>query len=363
MSKQWIDFHTIKKVLVAKLRHHGDVLLAAPVFSALKYSFPHLEIDAYLYGETLPMLLGHPAINDYLLCCRSWRKLALHQRLKKEAQLLWNMRCKRYDLVINLTEGDRGALAAKMSGCRYAVGYNPQGKGMWRKKSIFTHLIDHGPYPRHTVEKNLDALRCLGLFPDRATREIFFHLPEEAMASVREKLASAKLQPGHYVHIHPVSRWMFKSLPPATVAKVIVALYRKGKQVVLTASKDPLEIAYNAAVRAQINAIPVLDLSGCLSLKELAAVLAQSELMISVDSVTVHLSSALKKPVVAVFGPTCDRNWAPWRNAKSRVIVPTVSCRPCYCRGCGNSGTSDCLTHLAPDKIIAAAFELLGENR
>ena len=43
-----IDPARIRRVLVIKLRHHGDVLLASPVFSALKRAAPLAEIDAEL---------------------------------------------------------------------------------------------------------------------------------------------------------------------------------------------------------------------------------------------------------------------------------------------------------------------------
>ena len=51
-----IDFAGLRRVLVTKLRHHGDVLLTSPVFSVLKAHAPHLEIDALVYRETAPML-------------------------------------------------------------------------------------------------------------------------------------------------------------------------------------------------------------------------------------------------------------------------------------------------------------------
>ena len=61
-----IDYTKIRKVLVANLRHHGDVLLSSPVFSILKKRYPHLEIDAYIYWDTYPMLEGHPGIFGFL---------------------------------------------------------------------------------------------------------------------------------------------------------------------------------------------------------------------------------------------------------------------------------------------------------
>ena len=347
-----IDFSKVKRVLVAKLRHHGDVLLSSPLFSALKKHYPHLEIDAYIYSETLPMLEGHSAISDFLLYEKSWKKLPLYKKYMREMSLLKKIRRKKYDLVINLTEGDRGAIAAKVSRAPYAVGFDPQGGGMKGKKMCYTHVVKHTPRPKHTVEKNLDALRVLGIFPKSEERDLVFHIPEEAKDHVERLLPE---QP--YVLIHPVSRWMFKTLPEEIIAQVISYLQERGEKVVLTASPDPEEVAMNERICKMIPG--AVDLSGKISLKELGAVIEKAMMLITVDSVPLHLASALKKPTVAIFGPTCDQNWGPWRNPHSKVVTLPLSCRPCYQPGCGGSGKSDCLMTLPSELIIESVHDLL----
>lgn len=340
-----IDFSKIQKVLVAKLRHHGDVLLSSPVFSVLKERFPHLGIDAYIHSETLPMLEGHPAISSFLLNDKRWKQLPTWKRYLEEMKLLRKIRKKGYDLVINLTEGDRGAIAAKVSKAPFAIGFDPQGDGMKGKTSCYTHLIKHTPRPRHTVEKQLDALRCLGIFPTPRERDLTFNIPEAAY----EKVAS--LVPQSYVVIHPVSRWMFKTLPVETVIAVGKYLQERGENIVLTASFDPLEMEMNRQIQ---EVLPnVIDLSGKITLKELGAVIDKSNFLFTVDSVPLHIASALKKHMAVVFGPTCDKNWGPYRNPHSRVITRDLTCRPCYQPGCGGSGISDCLHTLTPEEIIS----------
>jgi len=340
-----IDFSKIQKVLVAKLRHHGDVLLSSPVFSVLKERFPHLEIDAYIYSETLPMLEGHPAISSFLLYDKGWKKLPIWKRYLEEMKLLRAIRKKGYDLVINLTEGDRGAIAAKFSKAPFAIGFDPQGDGMKGKTSCYTHLVKHTPRPRHTVEKQLDALRCLGIFPTPSERDLTFNIPEEAYERV------ASLVPASYVAVHPVSRWMFKTLPIETMIAVCEYLQERGETIVLTASPDPFEMEMNRQIQ---EALPrAIDLSGKISLKELGAVINKSNFLFTVDSVPLHIASALKKPVAVVFGPTCDQNWGPYRNPHACVITRDLSCRPCYQPGCGGSGRSDCLHTLTSEEIIS----------
>ena len=103
----------------------------------------------------------------------------------------------------------------------------------------------------------------------------------------------------------------------------------------------------------------VTDFSGKTSLKELGAMIEMSRALISVDSVPIHLASALEKPTVALFGPTSEETWGPWRNPSSRVVVQDLSCRPCYRPGCGGSGKSDCLETLGAEQIIKALEDLI----
>ena len=69
-----IDPAGLRRVLVTKLRHHGDVLLAAPVIGALARIAPQAQIDALVYAETAPMLAGHPGVSQLHLIDRAWKR-------------------------------------------------------------------------------------------------------------------------------------------------------------------------------------------------------------------------------------------------------------------------------------------------
>ncbi|MCH9614247.1 MAG: Lipopolysaccharide core heptosyltransferase RfaQ [Chlamydiia bacterium] len=325
-----------KKILVAKLRHHGDVLLSTPVFTALKRAYPNAKITAYINQETLPMLEGHPAISDFLLYDRK-KKTPL-----REMARLWRIKRAGFDLVLNLTEGDRGALAARVSGAKVRVGWDPQGGGMKGKKKMYTHIIKHCPHPRHTVEKNLDAVRALGIFPTETERSLFFNVPDDAYPAIE----------GNYALIHPVSRWMFKCLPTKVVAEVMEHLAKKYDKLVITASPDPAEIAMVTEILSHIPDVPVVNLAGKLSLKELGGLIEKAAFLFTVDSVPLHLASWSKTPVAVVFGPTSEKNWGPWQHPHATVITKNIECRPCYHPGCGGSGVADCLETLSATDII-----------
>ena len=328
----------MKRILVSKLRHHGDVLLASPVFFHLRRVYPGAEIVAYIYRETLPMLDGHPAIDRFILFDKS----------KRGAKQEWDhfRQLRGFDLSVNLTEGDRGAWAGWLSGAKVRVGYDPDKPAFVKK--LYTHMVRPTQKPRHTVEKNLDALRMIGIFPDEHERDLFFHIPDEARLSALQKLQGIS----DFLLIHPVSRWMFKTWP---TKKVIEVCKQIGGPIVVTASSDRAEMAVVEKIAEEVD---VLNLAGQISLKELGALIEYSRMLLCVDSVPMHIASALKKPCVALFGPTSDKNWAPWKNPHARVVAQDVTCRPCYNAGCGGCGVSDCLETLPVENVLEAIYSL-----
>lgn len=347
------DLTGVKKVLVIKLRHHGDVLLTSPVFSNLQAAIPQAEIHAMVYKDTVPMLEGHPAIQKFLSYDRGWKKLGFFGKLKKELALLMQVRQEKYDLVINLTEGDRGAIAAFVSGAKICVGLDPEGKGFKGKRKVYSHIVKNCKTPRHTVEKNLDALRRIGIFPTPEERDVFFAIPEESRKRVQELVSQG------YFLLHPVSRWKFKCWPPSLVAKLILELHKRGEKIVITASPDRAELQMIEEILKLAPEVPVVNLAGKTSLKDLGALIDMSRCLVCVDSVPLHMSSALKTPTVVLFGPTSEINWGPWQNQNARVVTQSLPCRPCFMDGCGGSKVSDCLHTLSVGKVLSAIDSLI----
>jgi len=101
----------------------------------------------------------------------------------------------------------------------------------------------------------------------------------------------------------------------------------------------------------------VVDLSGKLSLKQLAALTQRARVFVGVDSVPVHIAAAMQTPVVALFGPSGDLEWGPWQ-VRAQVITLGYSCRPCGLDGCGGGKVSDCLTDISVDQVLTAVRAL-----
>jgi heptosyltransferase-3 len=358
MVKDAVPLAAVARALVIKLRHHGDVLLAAPVLSVLKAYAPAAEIDALLYDDTEPMLEGHPALAQVHTVGRRWRDAAPHARAAAEWRLYSALAARRYDLVVHLSGHLRGAWLARLLKPAYSVAPIVPGRGAFWTRS-FTHLYPVvGGGRRHQVELNLDALRRIGIQPQAEERRVRFVPGEQAERRIEALLAEHRLAAGGFVHVHPASRWRFKCWPAKKNAELILRLGAEGHRVVLTAAPEKSETDFVGEIAALAEGA-ALNLAGRLSIKELGALAARAKLFIGVDSMPMHLAAAMGTPTVALFGPSGEHEWGPWMTAH-RVVASAHTCRPCGYDGCGGGKVSECLTTLPVEAVHAAARALLG---
>jgi heptosyltransferase-3 len=347
---------SLGRVLVIKLAHFGDVLLASPVLSVLKSHAPHAEVDALVYAETAPMLSDHPALARLFTIDRKWPQRGLFHRLGAELRLLKQLRKRRYDLVVALSDKPRIAWLTRVTGARYAVTAERADRpSFWRRSFTHFYALPRGN-TRHTVEVHLDALRRLGISAGPGERRVTLVPGENAEQRADALLAWHGLRRGQFIQVHPGSRWLFKSWPAARVAELMDLLHERGERIALTGSAHGAEATYLRGLFEHLRS-PVVNLTGKLSLKELAAVTARARLFVGVDSAPLHIASAMGTPAVALFGPSGEVEWGPWQIAH-RVVTSAHTCRPCGLNGCGGSNRSECLETLPVTRVLAAIDEL-----
>jgi len=346
-----IRLDAINRILVIKLRHIGDVLLAVPAISALKSNIPGSSITAVVPAGTEDMLTLNPDIEDVI-------------PLKKKAGLAGNLRLikslrdKHFDLAVNMTEGDRGAILAYLSGARFRVGVDPQGRGFLGKRRLFTHLVKPVYDGRHRAVMDMDLLAPLGIRPTEPRLALYTSKDDdEHVTGLLEKYG---IYPDvRFAVVHPTSRWLFKCWRDEAVAGVIDYLEESGIRVVLTSGPDENERARIREISAAARSRPV-DLAGGLSLKMLASLLKKASLFFGVDTAPMHMAAAVGTPVVALFGPSDHRVWAPLGD-KVRIIVKDreFPCLPCNRDGCNGTKKSRCLEVITVEEAVAAIDGLL----
>jgi heptosyltransferase-3 len=360
-----VDLGLVRRALVTKLRHHGDVLLASPVFTVLGHAAPAAEIDALIYAETAPMLAGHPAIARVHSIDRGWKRQGVFRQARAERALLSALLQRRYDLIVHLTEHPRGAWLSRVLRPRYSVARHLDG-AHWLWRTSFTHYYRlPRRTPRHTVECNLDSLRRIGVQPAPSDKALVLASDREASARVRALLARHGIESRRFIQLHPGSRWLFKCWPADRYASLLDQLAADGWRVVLTAAPDARERALldeilgatSEAARSR-----VADLGGALTLTELAALTREARAFVGVDSAPMHIAAAVQTPVVALFGPSGDIEWAPWQVPHRIVASSEHPCRPCGNDGCGGGKVSECLTTLPVSRVREALAAILAET-
>ena len=349
----------IKRTLVIKLRHHGDVLLTSPVINQLKQHFPASEVDALVYTETADMLRELPSLSRLHLIDRK-KNTSTQQKLKTEIELVKSLKQRNYDLIIHLTESWRGAILCRLLKPRYSiVAKYPHNKN--RQTKLWLNSFDyHYPLPkrlRHTVDKHVDALRHLGIHPQkRSDLRLELAVNEQDRHHALKLIEEQNLSKGNYILFHPTSRWLFKCWNEAKAANLIDQLILTDHKVLITSGPAKAELDMVDRILAQCSQTPV-NVAGQTSLKQLAALIDYSALFVGVDSVPMHIAAAFQKPTVVLFGPSGDKEWGPWQTP-NKVLVSDVPCRPCGMDGCAGSKKSDCIEMITPEEVLQAIFEL-----
>ena len=355
------------KILILKVQTIGDTLLTSPLMSNLKAYYPDAMIDVMVNEGTQQMLSLNTTVNRVFEYKReSQRGLSNWKRLTSNIHFLKLIRRAKYDLLIDLDEGDRGALIARISGAKIKIGSSTITSQFLRDS--YTHLLPKRDN-RHTVEINLDALKLLSIPVVDKQVCIFWSQEDEALVSKKLKNVD------QFVHIHPFSKGWFKDVDIQTTAKIIDYCEQKlDVRVVITAAPNSRELERLQDILKLCESSP-LNLGGDLTLKQIAALNQKASLFVGVDTAIMHISAANDIPTLAFFGPTAPDTWGPWDNqlgcadyhrngglqlnGKHRILSDKRLCLPCNKNGCNNSLISDCLVDLDISVIQNNISEML----
>ena len=187
------------RILVIKLRHHGDMLLITPLIHALKQQYPAASVDVLLYEETRDMLAANPDIHHIYGLDRRWKKQGKRYQLKMQWQLIQTLRQQRYDMVLNLADQWPSAVISKLTGAATRIGFDfPKRRHpVWRYcHTALASTQQHNQL--HTVQQNLSILAPLGLQLNDAPARMGYS--EADWAASRALLPEDFPVPARYAH-------------------------------------------------------------------------------------------------------------------------------------------------------------------
>ena len=304
---------SIRKILFINLAYIGDVILSTPLTRALKKAYPSATIDMLIIPSTAEVAQGNPYVDNII----AYDKRGKHRQLSEMWKLIGQLRQQKYDLAVTTNFSLRSPAIAWASGARWRVGFDAQHAAIF-----LTHpASSQRKHIKHEIENQMDVLTPLGIIENDTTME--FKINPIDIENMQSKI---KLQSGKPIVLicpfgrHPLKSWtkegyssVLKALAPLAQCYLIGS---KGEQVQLE------EVNTAAGGVANIAA-------GVLTLSELAALLQQAKLLITVDTGPMHIGQAVGTPTIALFGPTDDRIWGP-RGIHDVIIKAEVECMPCY---------------------------------
>ncbi|WLI78147.1 lipopolysaccharide core heptosyltransferase RfaQ [Kosakonia sp. H02] len=296
-----------KRILVIKMRFHGDMLLTTPVISTLKRHYPDANIDMLLYKDTMPILSENTEI--HALYGVSNKGASLKEKIQNFFSLVSHLRKNDYDLIVNLTDQHIVALLVRCLAAKVKISqdFANRQSPFWKKS--FTHLAPFAG--EHAVERNLSALAPLGITD--YCRETTMSYASEHWQRMRNALNESEVGE-HYVVIQPTARQLFKCWDNDKFSQVIDALQARGYQVVLTSGPGADDLACIKDIADGCKQKPVTTLAGKTRFPELGALIDHAALFIGVDSAPGHIAAAVKTPIICLFGATDHVFWRPWSN-------------------------------------------------
>jgi ADP-heptose:LPS heptosyltransferase len=335
------------RVVIVRAGALGDTLMVTPLIRCLREQNPGREIDLLCSASAAALLATNKHLSRiYALRNRNIPFLFSLEKRRLATQLRRNS----YDFAILLESAPHYRELLERA-------------GITRIRSFADIAFNPG---KHSVINNL----AVGGFEHRETTalDLELNLPEAAVQNASRLLASL---PRPILGIHsgygPASKKKhqterLRGWHPANFRDVAHDLIEKGAGVVLTGSSGDRAVCEQISRDLRPESVRIL--AGQTSVLELAAVIRQLDVLISVDSGPAHMAAALGTPLVVLWGPGILDQTAPISSSTPiQILNARVPCAPCY--GTERMRTCQrniCMEQIYPRQVVAAALALLRSN-
>jgi heptosyltransferase-2 len=338
-------------ILLVRFSSLGDVVLATAAAANVKAAIPGARVTFLTGSAYAPLFEGHPAV-DRIAAFGGTAGGETIPDLYRFCRGLGG-----FDVVVDLHGTARSRLASSFLSARRRIRYS--------KSSLMRRLWTMGwmrgrmaAEERHVVDRYLAVLEKIGVPAGPMEPQIV--LSDEERGKARSLLRESGMgNPEKAAVLVPGARWPNKEWTGegfAAVGEWLAA--ERGLELVIAGSG-----ADGAAVDRLkgILRVPATDISGRTGLRELAAVLAGSRVVIGNDSGPGHIAAAVGTPVVTLFGPTSEAfGFAP-RGERSVAVSLPLDCRPCSLHGGSRCrrGKRECLDGLETGPVVEAVRKVL----
>lgn len=301
-----------KRILLIKIDARGDVLRTTPLAEGIKKEFPDSNLTWLVAKEAFPLIKNNPFIDRILT-----------DDINNKNGLL----CEFFDILINLDKDKKATYLANKINAKIKRGFllSPTGVPFpinGGAEKLYNVALDNwGAKTKNT--KNFQEMIFETAEIPYNNEEYFLKLDEEDLnfaEKFKKRLIKNKPIIGINTGCGPV--YPYKKWHKEGIIKLIKKLNSEGKQVILFGGPDEKKL--NREIKKKTK---VID-SGCENrLTQFAALLNLCDVIFTGDTIALHFGIALKKPVIAVFGPTPSQEI---KLFEGRKLVGKVPCLNCY---------------------------------
>lgn len=318
----------IRKILVLKGDHLGDLMLAVPAVDSVKRAFPDASITlaSSKQGESLYRALK--LIDEHILFSSPG---LVGYPIGSYARLIRKIRSERFDLIINFRHDFRDILISQFLGGRFLCTYDHKGVGL---------LADFRALPgsetKYEAENNLNLVSMMGI------EKSIYKVPLDQKA---EKYIKKKCDNGRWIVLHPFSRTPAKQWPISNFSHLAALLSEADYHVACVGGKSDRAKSTELLKDCKRS----VDFTGRISFEQLFSLLHMSIAFIGIDSFVMHAAKATDTNGLAIFSGTNRQiRWAP---AGFSIVNNPVDCAPCGLENCTVQG-HPCLTEITVERVM-----------
>ncbi len=353
----------MRRILVVNPFGVGDVLCATPLVTAIRKQFPDAYLAFLCNVRTRDVLVNNPDLDrvwvfekdEYRALWRRTKWIAIRLFFK----LLRSIRSERFNIVVDLSLGDRYSAVMKLLRIPVRVGFNYRGRGRFLTQSVPIE----GFNDKHVVEHYFDVGRLIGCVPQPSP--YVFPVSTEAEQWVDGWMADRGIPPeSRLVAVAPAggaswgSQAVNRHWPAERFAAVADGLFEQGGARVVLVGGGPEEVERCHQVERFMRH-RAENAGGQTTLDQFAALLKRCELVVSNDGGPMHVAVSQGCRVVSIFGPVDDQVYGPYpRTERTIALGQSLPCRPCYrsFRLPPCPINLECLTSLMVDQVLDTAI-------
>ncbi len=340
-----IDWQSVRRVLVVRLRSIGDTVLTTPSLIALKRFVPSAQVDILLEDWVAPVLDGFDSVDNVI---RVGKGNA--ERLK----IARNLRRSRYDVAFNLHGGTTGTFFTAASRAVHRIGL-----ANYQYPFLYNHLLSSPAdfwqsYAIHSAEQQLALLGFVGVpVQDRPKTRLI--VTKTAAEKVKITLLSGGNDDRDFALLHPAAAFATKQWSAENFARAAEFLNEIGIRTIAIAAHDESGLLDDLKRHSNV---PIRTFDN-LTLPEITALASRAKLFVGNDSGIAHIAAAVGTPSVVIFGSSSRTHWRPWTDAPNEIVFEEFACQPCAGYECKEFGEPRCVLNVAPGSVFRAINNVL----